>query len=106
MHWQTRTKAHNYTENVDCERHMPATKLSLIHSPSRESQTVKGKSFLIASVSFSQALVFCFSVIALKTFYALLPLSMLITHGVRSAFLMYSFLRGMERVKGTSLALV
>lgn len=39
---------------------------------------------------------FCFSVIALKTFYAFLPLNMLITHGVRSAFLMYSFLRKSE----------
>lgn len=38
--WQTMTKAHNYTEKLDCEKHMPATKLSLIHSPSRESQTV------------------------------------------------------------------
>jgi len=61
---------------------------------------------LIASVSFGQALVFCFSVIALKTFYALLPLNMLITRGVRSAFLMYCFLRGTERVKGTALTLV
>lgn len=40
IYGQARTKAHNYTENTDCERHMPATKLSLIHSPSRKSQTV------------------------------------------------------------------
>lgn len=40
IHWQSRTEAHNYTENVDSERHMPAIELSLIHLPSRESQSV------------------------------------------------------------------
>lgn len=108
IYWQIRTKAHNYTENVDFERHMPVTKLSLIHSPVRKSQSVrnvKGKLFLIASVSFGRALAFCSSVIALKTFYALLPLSISITLGVRSAFLIYSFLRGTEKVKGNSVAL-
>lgn len=37
---QTRTKARNSAEKRSCEKYMPATKLFLIHPPSRESQTV------------------------------------------------------------------
>lgn len=95
---QTRTKAHNCTEKLDCEKHLPATKLSLIHCPSRESQTVrivKGKPVSIASVCFDQALSFGFSVIALKTFYPILSLNVLVIYGVRFTFLIDSFLGGM-----------
>lgn len=41
IYWQIRTKAHNYTENMVFERHMPVTKLSLIHSPIRKSRSVR-----------------------------------------------------------------